>query len=347
MNRLRLIDIRATLARVLNECTTSQHVVDIANEAHRRLVSRGNFLGTTQRYRICTSAEGCLTWPRQIETILAYWRCDNPGIVRNGWYETSLTGPGLLDGEDIQTNTLIDRGTAATFDQPTGTASTVKVISDVPESTVPTSTIILRGYDENAAWIRTQVGGTWIDGEQVNIANTPNYTTNYFTQITEVIKSATNGPVRLWEHDTTLGTDTRALAYYEPDETLPIYRCSVIPGLGNLNGCGSSSRSSTSSCTGNQLTVIVKLRHIDVVYDNDFFLLGNLAALKLMAMAILKEERNLPDESAAYEAKALRELQMELNSFEGDGSVPTIKQESYQTWGAGVLNPVTLGYRVY
>jgi hypothetical protein len=73
--------------------------------------------------------------------------------------------------------------------------------------------------------------------------------------------------------------------------------------------------------------------------------LGNLAAIKLMAMAILKENRNLFEESMAYEAKAIKELQDELSSFEGDGALPILRQESSATWGAGVLNYVNFGYR--
>jgi hypothetical protein len=343
MNRLRLADVRTPLARVLNECNSSTRLVDLANEAHRRLVAKGPWVGTQQRYRICISNTGCLVWPRQVETIIAWWRCDMPGTVRNGWYEVSGNGPGLLNSDDMQTGTLIDRGTSATFDEITGTASKVKVVSDVAESGSPR--ILLRGYDQNAAWIRTQDAGTWIDGEYVDISNNPNYTSNYFTKITEVVKDSTSGPVRLWEYDTLLGTVTRALAYYEPDETLPIYRASIIPGFSNLHGCGSCcGDDNDSTCTNNQLTVIAKLRHIDVRVDNDFFLLGNLAAIKIMAMAILKEERNLFDESIAYELKAVKELQDELNSYEGDGAVPIIRTESPNTWGAGVLNPVTLGY---
>lgn len=207
------------------------------------------------------------------------------------------------------------------------------------------SQILIRGYDENAQWVMTDHAGSHIDGEYVDISINPHYTTNKFTNITEVIKPATNGPVRLWQWDTALGLTTKALAYYEHDETLPIYRQSIIPGLGDLNGgCNSSS----TTCSLNQITVQAKLRHIDVVRDNDFFLLGNMPALKLMVQAILKEERNLFDEAMAYELKAVQLLQEELNSYEGDGQVPILRTESPQTWGAGgVLNTVSLGYRLY
>lgn len=344
MNRLRLSDVREPIGRALNVCASSTEVRSIANEAHRRLVAKGKWYGTTGRYRICTSSEGCLTWPRQIETIEGWQLCSSPGELRNQWFEFQSNGPGLLTYEQgIAGNLLVDRGTRVTFDDIYGTDKKIQVVADVTEDA--DARILILGYDENAQWIRTQDSGEWIDGEYVDISTTPQYTTNFFTNITGIIKPATNGAVRIFEYDTTLATVTKALGYYENDEEVPLYRASMIPGLGNAGRCNGAVDEDDEPCDTKQITVIAKLRHIDVVNDNDFFLLGNLAALKLMAMAILKENRNLFEESMAYEAKAIKELQDELSSFEGDGALPTIKQESSMTWGAGVLNYVTLGSR--
>ena len=338
MNRLRLADVRTPLGRVLNECASSARVRDLANEAHRRLVGKGKWVGTVARYRICTSSEGCFTWPRQIETIEGWQLCDSPGEIRNQWYEFSAEGPGLLTSEDNWWQLLIDRGMTCTFDDINGTDKKIKVVADVTESSG--LRILIQGYDENANWIRTQSAGSWIDGEYVTISTTAQYTTKYFTNITGIIKPVTNGPVRLWEYDTTNAIVTKALGYYENDETTPIYRSSIIPGLGNRTSCDNA------TCDSKKITVIAKLRHIDTVNDNDWFLLGNLAAIKLMAMAILKEERNLIEEATVYEAKAIKELQDELNSYEGDAAIPILKYENFQTWGAGVINPITLGGRL-
>lgn len=352
MQRLRYTDVKDSLARVINVASTDSRVMQLANEAHRRLVQKGRWVGTLQRYTICTSVQGCMAWPRQIDTIEAYWLCDTPGTVRNGWFETSVNATGLLDGKSPNAHTLIDRGTLATFDSIDTAANLVQVLAAVPEAAG--ARLLLRGYDSNNQWIRTQEpagSGQWIDGCYVAITTAPTFSPVAFAPgytITEVIKPPTNGPVTLWQYDTGLAAATKQLAYYEPDETLPIYRASLIPGLGDIHGCGTSGCCGESSgCQSNRVTVIAKLRHIDVTADNDFFLLGNLGALKLMVMAILKEERNLFDEAMAYESKAIRELQDELNAFEGNGQVPIIKTESPQTWGANVLNPVTLGTRVY
>ncbi len=333
MNRLRLTDVRSAIARVMNVCSTDSRVRDLANEAHRRLVAKGKWVGTVQRYRICTGTSACLTWPRQIETIEAYQICNTPGTVRNQWYEYVGHGPGLLDEDDNWFHQLVDRGTAVAFDDIIGTTKRIRVVSDVGESA--TARILLQGYDENANWIRTQDAGSWIDGEYVTISTGGNNSTKKFTSLTGVIKPTTNGPVRLYEYDDTTGTFSKALAYYENDETVPIYRRSMIPGLNNLSGCDGD-----STCDNTKVTIIAKLRHIDVVNDNDFFLLGSISALKLMVMSILKEERNLIEEAIVYESRAIKELQDELSSFEGDGALPVLKTESSETWGAGVLTPI-------
>lgn len=342
MDKLRLADVRTPIARAMNICPESDEVVSLANESHRRLVGKGRWVGTVARYRICTSSEGCLVWPRQVETIEGWQLCSYPGEIRNSWFEFQQNGPGLLDSDSTYYTTLLDRGTRVTFDDIYGTNKKLKVLSDVTED--DDAQILVQGYDENAGWIRTLVDGEWIDGEYIDITTAGAFSTNFFTSITGIIKPATNGPVRLLEYDTTLATVTKVLGYYENDEEVPIYRASMIPGLSHRGGCGNVDEDG-EQCDTKQITVIAKLRHIDVVNDNDFFLLGNLAAIKLMAMAILKENRNLFDESMAYEAKAIKELQDELSSFEGDGALPTMKQESTETWGAGVLNYVTLGYR--
>ena len=91
---------------------------------------------------------------------------------------------------------------------------------------------------------------------------------------------------------------------------------------------------------------MAKLRHIDVADDNDFLVLGCEAAFALGAQAILKERRNLWEESQQYWASAERELQNELSSFEGDGAIPTFKYEGSSSWGGGVHNAISLGWPI-
>lgn len=347
MDRLRLADLRIPIGEVLNVCSTSSEVVTMVNRVERRLmrIKGGKWVGATARLRICTSTTGCLAWPRQIETIEAFQVCNVPGTIRNGWYEFSLQGPGALNASSSWYNNLVDRGTLPTFDTPDNATSKVAVSADVPEAA--TARILIRGYDQNSAWIRTQDGGVWIDGEYVSIVGgVTTYSTKYFTSITGVIKPVTNGPVRLYQYDVPTATLVKQLAYYEPTEEVPIYRASLLPGLATRRGCPTLTSCGCSDNSRTQVTVMAKLRHIDVADDNDFLVLGNEAAFVLGAQALLKERRNLWDEAQKYWASAERELQNELSSFEGDGALPTFKQEGPQTWGAGIANVVTLGWPI-
>lgn len=335
MNRLSLSSVKPTIARVLGVCVTDTRIPGYVSEAQERLMLKDKWVGTTLRYRMCLS-QSCLTLPRQIETVEAWALCDQPMQVRNKWYEYAQNGPGQRRHDLGSPNQLIDRGTACVYQDMSGPTSFVNVQAAVAESA--SARILLRGYDENANWIRTEypVAGTWIDGESVAINTTGTRSTKKFSSITEVVKPATNGPVNLFEWPAALGANYQQIAYYESDETLPIYRRYLIPGLADAGACSNAQ----NACANKTVTVIAKLRHIPVSNDNDFLILQNISALKLMVMAIIKEERNLWQEAMTYEAKAISELQNELSSFEGDGVTPILRLEHPDLFGGYVENDI-------
>ena len=351
MDRLRVSDLREPIAQALNVCPTSPDVVPMINRVERRLmrIKGGKWVGTTPRLRICTASTGCLAWPRPIETIEAFQVCNTPGIVRNGWYTFSPNGPGLLNADSSWYNNLIDQGTMPTFDVPTNSTSTVGVTGAVGVTEAAGARILIRGY-AGATWVRTQdpaASGNWIDGEYVQIeGGATHYSTNQFSAITGVIKPVTNGPVTLWQFDVPTSSIIQQLAYYEPDEEVPIYRASLLPGLKTRRGCPPLTNCGCRDTDKTQVTVKAKLRHIDVRNDNDFLVLGCEAAFVLGAQAVLKERRNLWTEAQQYWASAEKELQNELASFEGDGAIPTFKYEGRDSWGAGVQNAITLGWPI-
>lgn len=283
-----------------------------------------------------------------IETIEGFQVCNIPGTIRNQWYEFSLQGPGLLNATSSWYNNLIDRGTMCTFDTPSNSTSRVGVTAEVPEAA--DAMILIRGYNGTGGWIRTEwpaASGTYIDGEYVQIENgVTHYTTNIFSAITGTIKPVTNGPVRLSQYDVPTAAIIKTLAYYEPTEEVPIYRASLLPGLETRRGCGTGTSCGCSDNDRTQVTVMAKLRHIDVADDNDFLVLGCEAAFVLGAQAVLKERRNLWEESKQYWQSAQEELENELSSFEGDGAIPTFKTEGSSTWGAGVQNALSLGWPI-
>lgn len=341
MNRLTLSSVRATMAEVLNVCSTSSKIVDKVNEAQARLMAKGKYLGTIATYRFCVSTQSCIVMPRQIETVEGWALCQSPGVMRNRWYEFSESGPGILKETNNWFRTMEQKDDACCFDEIDTNTLTKRlyITTTVPE--IAGARILLQGYNQNGQWIRTidATTGLYVEGEYVDIVNART-TVNYFTKLTGVQKSLTNGDITVSQQEATTLVVQKTLAQYEPDETLPSYRRYFIPGMANSSGgC-----EGTTACSSKYVTVIAKLRHIPVRLDTDWLVIQSVGALKLMVMAILKENRNLFAESMAYENKAVQLLEDELSSYEGDGALPTLKWESPSSWGAGVVGPIGFGY---
>lgn len=331
--KLTLGDCRATIARVLNVTSASAQVVTYLNEATQRLLYKGKWPGTYMRYRICVN-DGCITWPRQIETIEAIAIGGSPASIRNGWFEFYPMGPGIESANCSCTSAtescsggalgLKDRMSAVAFDDIIPSGKKIRVYADLNEAVG--SQILLQGYDDTGNWILTNDGAT--NGELVTISTTPQDTVNYFSALTGVQKPVTNGSVRLYEL-TEIGGALKALAVYEPDETRPEYRRSLVTGL-----CASDD----GTCDKTSVEVMAKLRFIPVANDTDWVMIGNLPALKCEVMAILKEERNLIPEAAVYSAKAVELLRDELKHWMGDGATITLKVAGDNTYAAAGMS---------
>jgi hypothetical protein len=325
----------SNIAAVANLSTADPRFIQKINEAQQRLIQTGEmFYGLFQRIQFCLDA-GCLVLPRQIASVESVALCDHPIPVRNRWFEfldgVGLAGDGVCGAGECGPNQLRDRGEVCAFADIIGLDKKIKVYADTTEAA--DAVILLLGYDENNIWIRTQVSGTWIDGEQVSLSGGPHTSTKLFTSLTGVQKPITNGTVRLYEYDTTLTTQ-RAIAIYEPDETNPSYRKMFINGMDGSHCC---------DCTGDeaspiQVTVMAKLEFIPARQDADWLLISNLPALKDEIQSIMKYENNLPQEGAFWHAKAISTLRAETRHLLGHGAVNPMRMAPRNVAGAGVLN---------
>jgi len=262
-----------------------------------------------------------------------------------------VTGTAVLTGDAVTSVTITNSGSGYTtaptisFSGGGGTGATatasigynrkIRALSSTAADDAGKIATVM-GYDENAQWIRTEVAGTWIDGEQLTLAATAVNSTNTFTKVTRVVKEVTDGRVDMWTWDSTASIEQRQIAAYEPSETLPTYRRMLFPGLSNYGACAAS----TSSCENKSLTVLARLRHVPVSVDNDFLVIDNLAAIKLMCMAIQREDQNRIREAEAFEGKALREIEGELSAHLGDGVKFDIKHVDGGSGGMEVFNPI-------
>ena len=333
MKRLTLATLKASrLPGQLGVCSTSQKFIDLLNEAERRLMQRGTWWGCVQDYHICTTANGCLTWPRQVASIEAISVNDSPIKIRNGWFEYLESGYGAQSTCNSCEVQLLERGTAVTFEDITSVSDTFLQVYSV-EVEDASARMLVQGYDENGNWITTIDNGIPVDGEYIAISQALTKSVNKFSAVTGVQKPVTAGEVYLQQTSVLAGD--QVIGYYERDETNPEYRRSMIPGLGNLPAmtCGDG----TSPLTVRRsVRVMVKLDHMDVSRDIDWFVIRNEAAFKLACQAIKFEDANQHRKAVGAWALAEDTLRKELEHFQGIGNVEPLRIES-EDWGAGSI----------
>ena len=377
--------VKQQLARVTQNgmCADNPQLLARVNEAQERLLNKGLYAGTYGRYSVCVYG-GCITLPREFESILGYNYGGAPAQVYNQWYEFMANGPGIAPAGAWRQ--LIDRGFVPCF-RSLAAQSYIRVYTDLMEDS--TSTILFRGSDTYNNRIQTIQNGAYAEGERLNLSagsgnssvlvsgltgnvvegdgvyawyttinskpayknlngyiiryepgeswyildpdgNTfcqadtssgaypwldtwtypsgisvtelPRTTANAFRTIDAINKSPTKGWVRVYAVDPTTGSEY-CIAILAPDETLPQYRRYAIPGFESEEGV--------------TVTVLAKRKFIPVFTDDDDLIVTNLGALKMMAIAIEKEENNNLVEAQVYEDKAVELLKEELKEVEG------------------------------
>ena len=388
--------VKEQLARVTQNgmCADNPQLLARTNEAQERLLNKGLYAGTYGRYSVCVYG-GCITLPREFETILGYNYDGAAAQVYNQWYEFMANGPGMSPAGAWRQ--LQDRGFVPSF-RPLDSQRYIRVYTDLAEDA--TSTILFRGSDSYNNRVQTIENGVYIDGERLNlsagsgnssvlvsgfataiaegngvyafyttinskpayknlngwtIANDgsnwqfldtdsavvtsslsnsaypwqveydnpdaltltelPRTTANAFRSIDAINKTATKGWVRVYAVDPVTGAEN-CIAILAPDETLPQYRRYAIPGHEREAGVN--------------VTVLAKRKFIPAFTDDEDLIVTNLGALKMMAIAIEKEENNNLDEAVQYEAKAVALLQEELKEVEGANiGRPQVQMEAF------------------
>ena len=324
--KIRFGDIKTVVSKVLNLTANDPRVIGYVNRAQERLLYKGKFVDTTVRYAVCVQDQ-CLVWPRQIETIEAIHMCDKPLTIRGPWYEALENGPGLQSSDSCgPCLTMIDRGNTVTFDWVRTTGYKLAIYADGTESA---GTVLIKYYDSTGNKVYTTYSGNVIEGERFTIPAAGNYTTGTFEVlpygIYEIQKPSTKRVIRLYAKKIS-DNSLIPLGYYEPDETIPVYRQSYLT---HLDG---------GSCGATQVTIIGKLRFIPAINDDSVLIISNTEAIRLAVQAIKKEEDNVIQEAVVYWGMALDALNDQLRHYRGSGQVDPIRMVGSESYGGGVVN---------
>jgi hypothetical protein len=343
--------------QVLNMDSSDARWLQLLNQASHRLLSMGMWMGTTQRYAICVT-NGCLTWPRQFETIIAMDVCNRPITLRSQWHEFLENGPGLSRLGGCSSWNAFDRGSGFVMFDDVTVASKIRLYPQFAGDVGKVITI--RGLDENYQPVLTDSGA--VVGEEMTLASPfVDSVTTWGKQVfREVIKEVTLGHVTAYSYDASLpvppaspgplDTPLTPLAVWEPGETLPDYRRSFIPSLSNCCNCDDDEDDDDSNCCRTPITVIAKMRFIPITSDLDFLPIGNPSALKLAMLSVMREERGDSEGARAamygmldplrrrYIGGAIPILEDELDSWQGAGMVAPLRLESSMTGRPTVLN---------
>lgn len=365
MSRLTVAEFKSDFnwPQILNMESSDPRWLQLLNEASQRLLNMAMWMGTTQRYAVCVN-NGCLTWPRQFETIIAMDACCGPVTLRSQWHEFLENGPGMArvsgnsgSGQFFHHGFCggmqsYDRGTGfVMFDDLTVDS----VIRLYPQFAVDVGkTVTIRGLDDDYQPVLTDNGN--IEGEVMTIASPfVDSTTIWGKQVfRQVLKQITKGHIRAFSYDASLpvppaspgpnDTPLKALAVWEPTETLPDYRRSFIP---SLSGCGGGCANDDELTA---VTVIAKIKFIRLVSDLDFLPIGNGPALTKAMLSVMLAQRgdftgatramqgDFDPDRRRYVEGAVPILEEELAAYQGDGVVVTMRRQPENIAGSGILN---------
>lgn len=331
-------EVKAELARVCGATgmsTADTRVMSYVNMATEELMAEFDFPSVIDRL-LFNVTSGTIILPSAYDRIMMMTINSIPVQMQSPWFEFVATGWELLAEVPADDNFydslgvlsgVLDRDQVAQFqDVPTDDEPyTLRVYGQRDERGDDSQRpyIIIKGYDGDSKWIRTQNSdGDWIDGVEIEINGdtAPRYVDSSQTikQITAIVKPVTNGYVDVYAVPATAG-DPTFLCSYAPYDTNPFYRKYYIKGL-------------TGTDETFQILARCRRRFVPVTCDSDELILSNLPALKAMVMAVFYFESNKPDDYLKYKTVAIDILKKEAKAYLGlqTGMKPAI------TFGEGM-----------
>jgi hypothetical protein len=315
----------STVANIAGVNVNDAQFYGYVNDAVRMLMDLGDWWGSVVSMTGYV-AQGCITWPKQIDAVLAMNINDRSVQISNQWYSfTPIRGTyaGLAQSYGCSCDDFISRwgtygtqdsiiefaGTQPMFDPPTP-ADPFRIQVTADNSADYGKTVTIYGQDENAQEIfATRDDGSTQRGVPFVLSQAGTISTQVFSTVTAVTKDITVSLVRAWKYTTATG---RVCAIWSGGQTSPQFLFSRLANVPQ----------NTTFC----LSALVKLGFEPVTQDSDILPLGNLDAIKIMIQAIRKREAGDIDGSVNFEKDAIRRLNMELNSRLPVDQMPIVQE---------------------
>lgn len=315
-----------SLKSASNVCSSSNEFVELINEAQRRVMRRGNWFDLEQVVSFCVS--GCIiAWPRWVGTVngVRFGKCcvQTPSIFNNNF---SFLGPhrgGRFTCETI----LQDANLGPCANEVSGTTGKLIRYYVVHNDDIGKTITLFGNRYGNQPLQEKDVNSNWQNGITIAAASPFGTNANLVTRLESITRQPTTGMAYLFEYDPATGL-MRDLAVFEPNETNPRLRRSRIMnaphGTADANGiCWTT------------VEALIKLEFIPVVNDRDFLMIDNFDALKFMIQAIKCEEANDDQGAEVKIAKAIREMNFDL-----DDKLPKKQVPVNMGFGRTICSPI-------
>lgn len=290
---------------------------DYINDATRRLLIRGDWVGTVVPIHLCVK-KGCVVFPRYVDKVRRINICKNAIPIKGHWYEflqyqsrMCNSGFGWYGWLGPEAHMSMS-GWTPCYSDIWADGRLVRVFAQYQQDIGKTVTIF--GVDNNDQPLRRQNPDlSWSEGWVITIASPYGTTANYVRRIDRVAKEVTQGNVWCYAYDPVANL-MEDLAVWEPSETNPTYPRYRL----SLPACCTG----TECDTAKSAVALVKLKYVPVVTDTDLVLIDNIGALKLMIQAIRAEESGDRTSARGFEMDAIRELNLELADEVPDDQIP-------------------------
>jgi hypothetical protein len=166
-------------------------------------------------------------------------------------------------------------------------------------------TIRIYGTKLGGQPLQEKVNGVWQMGITLTAASPFAQSAVLVTRIDQVVRERTEGMTYLYQYDP-VALKQLQLAVYEPNDTNPQFRKSLVTGFNQIRGNEDENGQKTWTCDA-----MVKLQYFPVVNDRDFLFIGDFDALAYGIQALNFDNDNNAAQAEAYFTKAIRELNFE------------------------------------